>query len=294
MEMGEPNPYRIEGPALISFSGGRTSGYMLWHILDAFDGKLPDDVHVCFANTGKEREETLHFVHECETRWQTRVHWLQYRPGAPSLLEVDFASAARTGEPFEQLIAAKGYLPNAVSRFCTLELKVRVMREFARSLGWGRYRSVVGLRADEMHRVARAIARNSSKKEPFEAVMPMAIAGDGLADVTRFWNEQAKLHGFDLQLKSYEGNCDLCFLKSRAKLSAIIAERPDLAQWWIEKEADEAALRSATEAGARFRRAETYEQLADGVARQGRLFLPIEEHGEHDVECGLLCASEAA
>ena len=55
--------YRVEGPALISFSGGRTSGFMLWHILDAYDGKLPDDVHVCFANTGKEREETLRFVH---------------------------------------------------------------------------------------------------------------------------------------------------------------------------------------------------------------------------------------
>jgi 3'-phosphoadenosine 5'-phosphosulfate sulfotransferase (PAPS reductase)/FAD synthetase len=59
----------IDGPALISFSGGRTSGYMLWHILDAYDGKLPDDVHVCFANTGKEREETLRFVHECGSRW---------------------------------------------------------------------------------------------------------------------------------------------------------------------------------------------------------------------------------
>jgi hypothetical protein len=66
------NPYLIEGPALISFSGGRTSGYMLWQILDAHGGTLPDDVHVCFANTGKEREETLRFVHECETRWGVR------------------------------------------------------------------------------------------------------------------------------------------------------------------------------------------------------------------------------
>ena len=32
------NPYLIEGPAVISFSGGRTSGYMLKHILDAHGG----------------------------------------------------------------------------------------------------------------------------------------------------------------------------------------------------------------------------------------------------------------
>ena len=49
------DPYLITGPALISFSGGRTSAYMLKMILDAHGGTLPDDVHVCFANTGKER-----------------------------------------------------------------------------------------------------------------------------------------------------------------------------------------------------------------------------------------------
>ena len=50
--------YKIEGPACISFSGGRTSAYMLYKILQAWSGKLPDDVVVCFANTGKEMEET--------------------------------------------------------------------------------------------------------------------------------------------------------------------------------------------------------------------------------------------
>jgi len=35
------NPYRITEPSIISFSGGRTSGYMLKKILNAFGGKLP-------------------------------------------------------------------------------------------------------------------------------------------------------------------------------------------------------------------------------------------------------------
>lgn len=56
------NPYRIYGPAIISFSGGRSSGYMLHEILMAHEGTLPDDVHVVFANTGKEMGETLDFV----------------------------------------------------------------------------------------------------------------------------------------------------------------------------------------------------------------------------------------
>ena len=55
------NPFQIEGPAVISFSGGRTSGLMLRRIMDAGLGK---DVHILFSNTGKEREETLQFVHD--------------------------------------------------------------------------------------------------------------------------------------------------------------------------------------------------------------------------------------
>jgi len=46
--------FLITGPAVISFSGGRTSAYMLWRILQAHGGILPDDVVVCFANTGRE------------------------------------------------------------------------------------------------------------------------------------------------------------------------------------------------------------------------------------------------
>ena len=52
--MDKVNPYFLKNPSLISFSGGRTSGYMLYQILKAHNGKLPDDVFVVFAKTGKE------------------------------------------------------------------------------------------------------------------------------------------------------------------------------------------------------------------------------------------------
>ena len=51
------NPYKIPEPALISFSGGRTSGFMLWKILQAYNGKLPEDIWVVFANTGKKHQK---------------------------------------------------------------------------------------------------------------------------------------------------------------------------------------------------------------------------------------------
>ena len=73
------DPFFLRGPALVSFSGGRTSAYMLWRILQAHGGTLPDDVVVAFANTGKEREETLRFVHECGSRWNVPIRWIEYR-----------------------------------------------------------------------------------------------------------------------------------------------------------------------------------------------------------------------
>ena len=47
------NPYDILEPTVISFSGGRTSAYMLHKVLQNGGGQLPSNAIVCFANTGK-------------------------------------------------------------------------------------------------------------------------------------------------------------------------------------------------------------------------------------------------
>ena len=106
------NPYLITEPTCISFSGGRTSAYMLYKVLEAHGGKLPDEAVVCFANTGKEEESTLQFVHDCETNWNVPIVWLEYQAENPKFKVVDFKTASREGEPFEALIKKRSYLPN--------------------------------------------------------------------------------------------------------------------------------------------------------------------------------------
>ena len=66
-----------EGNVLISFSGGRTSGFMLHEILKTNEG-LPERCKVLFANTGREMPETLDFVQECSERWNVPITWLEY------------------------------------------------------------------------------------------------------------------------------------------------------------------------------------------------------------------------
>lgn len=254
--------FRLPGPALISFSGGRTSALMLWCILVAFGGRLPADFVVTFANTGKERAETLRFVYECGQRWGVEVIWLERADGKPGYVRVGLNSASRNGEPFAALIAKKQYLPNAVTRFCTAELKVRVMKHFILTeMGWAKWSNVVGLRHDEGHRILKRLHANATGKERWTSVMPLGTARITVRTVKTFWLgpkmrfpvEGPLPQGFDLGLRDFEGNCDNCFLKSYAKLLRLIGDDPASADWWIAQEATITMdSEKATPAGRRF------------------------------------------
>lgn len=234
------NPYKIEGPALISFSGGRTSAFMLKQIIDAHGGTLPDDIYVTFANTGKEMPETLDFVQACSEHWGVKVHWLELEMADERPVyrtkEVTYETASRDGKPFEALIGRRSYLPNPVARFCTAELKIRRMKDFMWKMkGYKHWDNVLGLRYDEPRRVSSS--RNASDRERWGNLMPMYDAKHTVKDVLEFWQKA----NFDLTLPSIDGqtlagNCDLCFLKGRKTLTKLIKERPDLTTWWIAQE----------------------------------------------------------
>lgn len=262
------SPFLIEGPAVVSFSGGRTSAYMLRRILDAHGGRLPDDVHVLFANTGKERPETLDFVRDCAEAWGARVVWLE-RPALAEggFREVTHATASRDGAPFAQLLEERRVLPNSQIRFCTTELKVRPMKAWMLARGYEHWTNVVGLRADEPWRVANG--RATAGKERWDMAWPLFDAGVRKADVILFWKKQP----FDLRLRSWEGNCDLCHLKGLAKRLRIMEDRPELAAWWIEQERLAAARPGVEPQMALFRKeVPSYAALLERTRAQLRLF----------------------
>lgn len=314
------DPFFITGPALISFSGGRTSAYMLWRILQAHGGTLPDDVHVCFANTGKEREETLRFVHECATRWGVLVRWLEWRPkgsdpfpysrdelkkggmarwfldatqrcGEAGFEEVGFNSASRDGEPFEALIGVRGFLPNVARPWCSMSLKQSVCRAFALSVfGKGRYKSVIGLRRDEEGRVKEARRRTVSKKDAWDAVCPLYEAGcTKRGHITPFWSQQ----DFDLGLKDFEGNCDGCFQKG-PRLYEVERYRPGSLDWWIEQE--QRVAKTADPDARHWILGRSYTEIRDAIRRQPDLFMGTFDRDDDsdDAECGIICAGKAA
>lgn len=226
------DPFLIDGPAVVNFSGGRTSGMMLRRILDVHNGELPADVHVVFANTGVERRETLDFINECSLQWGVPIVWIERdgtKPAGRRWREVTYETAAREGEPFAELIRAERFLPNAVMRFCTEKLKIHPARDFMRAQGYREWTSVVGLRRDEAQRVMSVRANASSYEEK---LCPLYDAGVTRDDVMAFWRHQV----FDLRLRPWESNCDLCFLKGRPVRERIMRDHPELVGWWAEQE----------------------------------------------------------
>ena len=269
------NPFEIIEPTCISFSGGRTSAFMLYKVLEAHQMSLPSDAVVCFANTGKEDEATLKFVHDCSVNWNVPIVWVEYRDAPESKdrwTQVAYETASRNGEPFEAVIRKKNYLPNPVTRFCTIEMKIRTIANYLFSQGMcktrsqGEYMSWVGIRADEPRRAAK-IQRDRT---------PLVSAGVTKKMVGEFWRNQS----FDLELPNMNGvtthgNCDLCFLKGGAQVLSLIQEKPERAVWWAKMEALALASRPS---GAVFRSDRpSYAQMIKFASEQKDMFDPNEE-----------------
>jgi 3'-phosphoadenosine 5'-phosphosulfate sulfotransferase (PAPS reductase)/FAD synthetase len=268
------DPFKIDSPTCISFSGGRTSAYMLWRVLQS-NGGLPDEAVIVFANTGKEEEATLQFIRDCETNWQVKVHWVERVFDDKGFKLVDFDTASRDGEPFEALIRKRNYLPNPVARICTSELKIWAQGKFTATLPMFEGESSramedvswIGIRRDEERRAAKIA--DKSRIPLWTAMVTKDTVGD-------FWRNNK----FDLALPNMNGvtmhgNCDLCFLKPTAQVVSLIREKPERATWWAKAEA--LALASKPD-GAVFRKDRPrYSDLAKFAQQQSDMFDPNEK-----------------
>lgn len=213
---------------LITFSGGRTSAFMAIFCKEKYKD---DNLLFVFANTGKEKKETLDFVNQCDKHFDLNIVWLEadinpQKGVGTNYKIVDYETASRNGEPFEKAIKKYG-LPSKLYRHCTRELKEVPIHKFAKEHFRGGYLTALGIRADEPQRL------NKNKKNVF---YPLAEINVTEKFIREFWSKQP----FDLKLKDYQGNCDLCFLKSKRKRMTIISEDKTISEWWTKMEQNHA------------------------------------------------------
>lgn len=201
----------------IAFSGGRTSAYMTKWLIDNKSNNY-NEIKIVFANTGQEYEQTLEFVDKCDKEFNLNVVWVEAVVNSnkkgigTSHKIVNFETASRNGEPFEQVIAKYG-IPNQTWDLCSRELKSAAVRSYLRSVGWKKrdYVTAIGIRADEIHRISSNMVRD-------RLIYP--LAQDNLVDkpyILNWWKRQS----FDLELKEHQGNCKWCWKKSKRKLLTL-------------------------------------------------------------------------
>ena len=272
------NNYKLpDGNVLISFSGGRTSAFMLYKILEANNG-LNENVKVVFANTGREMPETYDFVQRCGDEWNVPITWLEYKvirdyeknKNRYTFEIVNHNSASRNGEPFEALVKARQTLPNNFQRFCTVEMKILTIKRYLKSVGWKKWFNTVGIRGDEQHRL------KDSREKEVTNWYPIALANHSKKDVMGFWKEQP----FDLKVTSGFGNCDGCFLKSEKNISALWRLHPERAKWWVKLEETNHSKRAKSRT---FHKTRTYKEIGEFVSRQGDWIFDTE---------GVLCQAD--
>ena len=228
---------------IINFSGGRTSAYMTKRLID--EGLT--DYIVTFQNTGKEMPQTLDFINECDKRWNLNIVWLEYRFGN-NFEVVNYNTASRDGRPFQELIEnSKFFLPNQRMRFCTIEMKIKTLKRYLKSIDINNYISYNGIRYDEPRRW------NKIKESDYDVELPLVQWKISKKDVLDWWETQ----DFNLNVNQPYGNCDCCFLKGKGALSIIAKEKPELFDWWIKNEIN-----------GTFKKEITYQQLKDKAQSQ--------------------------
>ena len=232
----------------VSFSGGRTSAYMLLHCLKHMSDY---ETVITFANTGCEHDATLEFVDKIDKLIGGRVVWLEavVSPVQGEGIRhkvVSFETASRNGEPFERAVEKYGIFgpsnPN-----CTGRLKTEVMESYWRSIGWATgvksrtHKTAIGIRYDELR-------RRNKRAEEFGFIYPLIDAQITKDMVIKFWENQP----FDLELPgAHYGNCTWCWKKSARKLMTLAKECPAVFDFPAEMERKYETVKAQNESGVR-------------------------------------------
>lgn len=222
---------------VVSFSGGKTSGFMCHYLLESWAHKY--NFTFCFANTGREHEETLKFAKKCDEYFGLNLKWLEavtnpVKGKGVRHKIVNFETASRNGEPFTDYIKKEG-VPNASRATCTERLKTFVVKSYMRDSGLLKRnrkgaKVAIGMRADEPSRCKL----DSDAVKRHNLVYPLVYWGEEFdkQDVNTFWEDMP----FNLEIPERHGNCLTCFKKSDNKLKLIAKEHPKWFSWCHEME----------------------------------------------------------
>lgn len=185
---------------LISFSGGETSGYMLWWLLTNKSDEY--DFTIIFANTGRENNETLEFVKKCAEHFCCEIIWVE----AVIRFKIRAYGKTKTFTSFEE--KEKFY-----NSFTDDELKQIELHKIEKKSGIPIYRMCIEeVDCGTVHKIVtyETATRNQDWKKRIDTPYEMMVKKYGLANISnRFSTRELKerpIHSLmkSLGIRSYD------------------------------------------------------------------------------------------
>lgn len=214
---------------VVSFSGGRTSAYMVWLIESMRkSGEWTAPVEYIFMDTGAEHPKTYEFIKKCVEHFGIKLTCLRGDFNQPigtghtyQVIDVGEIKYDMLNGSFAKLMMKYG-VPHVMSAFCTSRMKNDVFEKYCNDkYGKGNYVTWLGIRADEPSRLKigkRADLRYLAEISDFDKEY-----------VLDFWDEIP----FDLEIDEHLGNCVFCIKKSINKLALAARDEPKLLAYWL-------------------------------------------------------------
>lgn len=205
---------------VVSFSGGRTSAYLV-HLIKT----LGMNTTYIFMDTGAEHPETYKFIRNVVQHWGIDLICLrvEYNPELGKGNDYDILGVDDIGPDYGPWVGMlKKYgCPSVESPYCTSRMKTEPHDKYCNDrFGKGNYVTWLGIRADEPKRL-----------KPRQGVRYLAEISDfDKTDVLEWWKEQP----FNLGIEEHLGNCVFCIKKGLNKVALAAKDEPELARQFIE------------------------------------------------------------
>jgi len=201
----------IEGTNVVSFSGGRTSAFLV-HLMEQ-ERLKGADVHYVFMDTGAEHPRTYDFIRNIVHRWGIPLVCIRM-VALPMNKGVGYQVVPVKGltpdlVPFRDMLRKYG-APDAARPHCSNKMKERPFQKYCKDHFGKDYTTWLGIRADEDHRLGvKAGIRFLAELSPATK-----------QDVLDWWAAQP----FDLTISEHLGNCVFCVKKADGKLNLAIRD----------------------------------------------------------------------
>ncbi|EMP0943821.1 phosphoadenosine phosphosulfate reductase family protein [Acinetobacter baumannii] len=220
---------------VISFSGGRTSGYAV----NLF--KNDPDAYFIFMDTGAEHPATYQFIKDIVKHWKINLVCLrvvvnpQMKKGVGYKI-IPLDELKQDLEPWRDMLKKYGS-PYYDMPFCTARMKTEPFEKYCNDVfGKNNYERWIGIRSDEPKRLPIEVLEKlglpihkDAKKQKAGFRYLAEISDFTKEDVLDWWEQQP----FDLAITEHLGNCVFCIKKHLNKVALAAKDEPEQAAKWI-------------------------------------------------------------